>query len=523
MIVEPGTFGRLLLFRTILIVLLVPLFCSNAMADAPAVVSHVKVLSDKIEDVSSLDAWRSSFIKPGMSDEQKAIAIWSSVVKYRHQEVPPLEYLEHEDQTYDPIKMFNVYGYSLCSGTAAYIESLARYSGMEARGWAIVGHSVPEIRIKGHWAMFDASLINYFRLPDGQIAGVEQISDSVADWYRQHPQFKNDHGKLSDYMRNSGWRRGPTVLAGATGYDENGWQAAATHGWGDSMVEYDRPSDHALYDYNGAVGYEVNIQLRPGEVLTRNWSNKRLQVNSDPPSTLTCATANPSDQLRYSPKWGDLAPGRIGNGTLVYSPPLSSPEFLRSALSAENVSIGGQPVLHAQNPDQAASLVIRMPSSYVYLDGAADVDATIGAGGKIDVAFSENNGLDWKPVAKLSTSGQQHLDLGALVLRRYDYRLRFTIHGAGTGLNSLTIRHDVQHSQRPLPALAEGVNRISFSAARRKEPSPSREPPTSPIRTRTSMSASFTRFCPAAWRSSPSSARRRTGQALHFPSTLPAT
>ena len=46
-----------------------------ALAGGPVgVVSHVKVLSDKVADVSSMEAWKSSFIKDGMSDEQKMIA-----------------------------------------------------------------------------------------------------------------------------------------------------------------------------------------------------------------------------------------------------------------------------------------------------------------------------------------------------------------------------------------------------------------------------------------------------------------
>ena len=74
---------------------------------APVVVSHVKVLSDKVEDVSSLDTWKQSFLKPGMTEQQKALAIWETVVKFRHQDAPPLELLDHEDQVFDPIKAFN--------------------------------------------------------------------------------------------------------------------------------------------------------------------------------------------------------------------------------------------------------------------------------------------------------------------------------------------------------------------------------------------------------------------------------
>src|SRR5258705_13868369 len=93
------------------------------------VVSHVKVLSDKTEDVSSLEAWKKSFIKEGMTDEQKAMAAWQSVVKFRHQEAPPDEFLEAGMHPHDPIKDFNVYGYGQCCCASANIENLARYAG----------------------------------------------------------------------------------------------------------------------------------------------------------------------------------------------------------------------------------------------------------------------------------------------------------------------------------------------------------------------------------------------------------
>jgi hypothetical protein len=57
------------------------------------VVCNVKVVSDKVEDVSSLEAWRRSFIRDGMTDEQKGVAVWTSVVKFRNQDSPPVEFL----------------------------------------------------------------------------------------------------------------------------------------------------------------------------------------------------------------------------------------------------------------------------------------------------------------------------------------------------------------------------------------------------------------------------------------------
>jgi hypothetical protein len=82
----------------------------------------------------------------------------------------------------------------------------------------------------------------------------------------------------------------------------------------------------------------------------------------------------------------------------------------------------------------------------------------------VNVEFSDNNGLDWSRVTSVSTSGEQKVDLKPLVYRRYDYRLKFTLTGQGTGLEKLRIAHPIQHSQRPLPALDQGSNTITFGA-----------------------------------------------------------
>jgi len=55
-----------------LLVVLLPGVAAFA-ADSPAVVSDVKVVSNKVPDVSSLDAWKTSVLNPGMSDREKAI------------------------------------------------------------------------------------------------------------------------------------------------------------------------------------------------------------------------------------------------------------------------------------------------------------------------------------------------------------------------------------------------------------------------------------------------------------------
>jgi hypothetical protein len=473
-------FSGLLLAASVLMAAPAALFAEAPAGSAqPAIVSHIKVLSDKVEDVSSLEAWKASFIKPGMSEKEKALAVWTTVVKFRQQTSPPEEYLG-DGNVHDPIKDFNVYGYGMCCCASANIESLSRYAGLEARGWGINHHSVPEVKIDGHWSLLDASLIQYFNLPDGKIAGVMEISDSVVKWLNENPQYKKvtDHNDLYKIMRKGEWKKnGPEVLKGSATYDENGWQPAHTHAWGDTILEYGSTSvadkdarKPFLIEYGVALGYEVNVQLRPGEKLIRNWGNKGLDVNQldgrKPAAILSSTPSNERGDLAYAKKFGDLTDGRAGNGTLEYNAPLTRPDFLNSVFSADNVSNaigGGNAALYAKDSTKPASLVLRMPSSYVYLSGELALNAVVGNGGSIDVSLSENNGLDWKPLATITTAGDQKIDLKPFVARRYDYRLKFVFKGPGTGLNALAISHDIQNSQRTLPILDQGDTKISFS------------------------------------------------------------
>lgn len=437
----------------------------------PGLVCHVKVLSDKIEDVSSLESWKKSFIKEGMTDEQKAKAVWETVVRYQHQDSPPAEYLQQEDLVLDPLKIIHVYGYSFCSVASSGVQALARYAGLPARGWTIRAHVVPEVFWGDSWHLLDASLINYFPKSDGQLASVSEISAAVKAWYETHPEFRNNERKLVELMRSggwTGWKAGPELLNLCPYYGATGWLPAATHGWYSTMQEYDGST---LFDYESgySLGYQVNVQLRRGERLTRNWFNRGLHVNMDgsgPPGCLTAIVGEGS--LRYTPKYGDRAPGRVGNGRLEYDVPLGNGEFRSGALRAENISAKAEdrqsPEVHVKDPAQPGVLEFRMPSSYVYLTGELNFKGVAGPQGRIEVLLSDNHGLDWKEVATFHTSGEHRIDLTRWVLRRYDYRIRFLLRGPGTGLDALNFAHDIQHSQRPLPALDPGDNTISLVA-----------------------------------------------------------
>jgi hypothetical protein len=112
-------------------------------------------------------------------------------------------------------------------------------------------------------------------------------------------------------------------------------------------------------------------------------------------------------------------------------------------------------------------LVLRFPSSYVYVKGQAVLNIFRGygsAGGSIAVSYSDDNGLDWKPLAKLEQTGGQTLDLTPIVQKRYDYRMKFELAGEGTAIRDLKTTHQFQCSQAALPVIASGENKLTFSA-----------------------------------------------------------
>ena len=113
---------------------------------------------------------------------------------------------------------------------------------------------------------------------DGSLAGVDEIMDGLKEWYAGHPGFRGDGNKLNRFMRGGGWKKGPEILSRCPHYDQNGWLPAATHGWYSTMQEYDGSAE-GIYEYGYSQGYRVNVQLRRGERLVRNWSNIGLHVN----------------------------------------------------------------------------------------------------------------------------------------------------------------------------------------------------------------------------------------------------
>src|SRR5262245_17174737 len=205
-------------------------------------VSNIKVLTSKTPDVSSLEAWKESFIKERMSDREKALAIFNCEVAFQHADFPPIECLQREDWVLDPIKMFNVYGYTMCTVSAANMACLARYAGLPARVFTVRDHLVPEFYYDGAWHMLDADLLHYFPKADGSIASLQEVVDGIGDWVKAHPDFPmTDRAGRHKWMNENRWKEaGPEILSRNPFFDAKGWLPPAKFAWADSIMHFSK-------------------------------------------------------------------------------------------------------------------------------------------------------------------------------------------------------------------------------------------------------------------------------------------
>jgi hypothetical protein len=432
-------------------------------------VNQLKVLSDKIDDVTTVENIIKSFVKPRTSDQERSKALWTAIVKYRHQTTPPNEHIAGDWEAHDPVKIFNVYGYCMCCCCSALVEALNREDGRETRGRILNGHSVPEVRYRDGWHMFDTSLITFFPRPDdGIIASVDEIAASIADWYAKHPGYQKNGDKIFQLMRKDGWMgwkaEGPRLLAHCP-YYRMGYLPARTHGWDATMSEYDRKSE--VYEYGYHVGHKALFSLRPGESFVREAGNRGLHVNRDldPNWDGLKARALENDLVYLKDFFPGYRGGLAANGVHRYAPNLAAGDLALGADAFDNLA-NGRTGLRVKQQGRPGVAVVPMLSPYVYLGGKLRIKSDgRSASDRVTVSISTNNGRTFAPIysAAIERPTETTIDLKDKILRRYTYWLRIELTG-GAGLTEFAVANDFQHAPRTLPWLGKGSNTITVAA-----------------------------------------------------------
>jgi hypothetical protein len=270
-------------------------------------------LSNGRNDFRTLDEIVKAAVKPGMSDREKAFALWWQEIQFRY------HFPGDNDELCDPVKIFNVYGHNTCGNDSICLAGLWRRAGLKAAPCRAVGHCISQVFYDGRWHVHDGDMHSIYLLRDNETVAGEQ------DVMRDHDLIKRTH----------------------------------THG---IMQPEDRAGDEheaSLYVFEGAVngerncpeGTSMDFTLRPGEALTWRWGHLTpAKFHGVPPG----------------------CPDAVANGLWEYRPDFAREAWRKGAVRADAIRVEADGL--AAEEGKAGSIVWLIASPYVLVGGRLEMD-----------------------------------------------------------------------------------------------------------------------------------------------------
>ncbi len=264
-------------------------------------------------------------ITPGMSDSEKAKAIWFQECRYRY-------HFDSGEST-DPVKVYNVYGYYTCGANATHLTGLWRHAGLRVSPSAgTIGHTTSRVFFDGRWHYLDGNQHTLFLLRDNETVADDQ------DLVRDHDLVKRAHTMgilLGDYRRMN--------------------ETFAALFAAEAVVSGERNCRH---------GTTMNMILRPSEALVWRWGHL------SPPKLRGREKAN--------------YPDTICNGLWEYRPDLSGDLWRDGAVSVENVRSGPDGLSAEEGKD--GTIIWAVQSPYVLVGGRLEKEDS---GAQFAVSFDD--------------------------------------------------------------------------------------------------------------------------------------
>ena len=353
-------------------------------------------LSNGRNDFRSLKEMVAGALRPGMTDREKAIALWRLQTTHRfHASTTDAE-------VNDPVKVFNVYGYTTCGDDSICMAGLWKTAGFKVRPARVVGHCITQVQYDGRWNLLDGDMGPFFLLRDNATIAGEQ------DLVRDHDLLKrtHTHGILDADSRTAAeWSAALFVYEGEAGGDRN-----------------------------SARNTTMNMVLRPNEALVWRWGHRM--------------------PLKYHGRadikvWGQRAADRVCNGLWEYRPDFTRESWRKGADAVENVQAkDGELTAEA---GKKGVIIWKMHSPYVFVGGRLEVE---GSAAKFFLSW---DGTSWQEVG-------ENLDslFPTKGAARYEYRLRCEL-PEGARLKRLAIVNDLQMAPLALPGMVVGVNRFTYT------------------------------------------------------------
>lgn len=354
-----------------------------------------------------------------MNEADKARCLWEFVRRHRFHATTG------DFEVRDPVKMFNVYGYSLCGDNASILMDLWRVAGLKSRRGFPIGHCVAEVWYGGGWHLFDADLSAFYLDRDNETVVGEK---SVV----------HDH-----------------ELIKRTGADE---YVGALYNYGGTHTG----------EFASHATRKLNLALRPGEALEWRWGHIGKHYYARKPVLYDIKAAK---ELSV---WGAAAWATLSNGKWTYVPRMRS-QTVPSGVTARNIRWSSdrmEPAACAASAAEVASLVWKIDTPYVIVGGQVTADVRCEGNSRCDWAISFDGTL-WQPIAveALDDKGGRRANLDSFFaesgIAAYSYYLRaeFRAESEATraGLDRITIENDLQMAVLSMPALERGDNLVRYT------------------------------------------------------------
>ncbi|MBI4659291.1 MAG: putative Ig domain-containing protein [Verrucomicrobia bacterium] len=362
----------------------------------------------------------SSAITPGMTDAEKAFALWFQEIQHRHHSPGD----NHE--LGDPVKVFNVYGYNTCGNDSIALATLWRAAGLKVAPARALGHCISQVFYDGSWHFYDGDMHSVYLLRDNETVASEQ------DIVRDHDLIKRTHSK--------------GILFPDTWWDGQGMC---------SMYFYE---GKVTGERSGKADTTMNMVLRPGEALVWRWGQL--------------------DPLKYHGALHTMPTyeSAICNGLWEYRPDFSKATWRKEAATVENIAVLHDPrsslltsAASVQSPSGRASsenppldglaaeegkkatIIWTVRAPYVFVGGRIEAE---GEGAKF---FVSADGKAWQVV-----TGNFDKFFSAVGPARYEYQIKCELEGPAR-LRRLAIINDLQMAPMALPEMTVGENTFTYS------------------------------------------------------------
>ncbi len=265
-------------------------------------------------DFRTIDRIVSRAIQPGMTDSDKARALWWQQIQHR------FHWEGDNDELLDPVKVFNVYGHNTCGNDSIALAGLWKTAGFKVAPARLVGHCVTQVFYNGSWHLFDGDMHSIYLLRDNETVAGEQ------DLVRDHDLIRRTHtqGVLQPDRRSG---------------DE----------WESSIYVFEGP---VTGDRNSAIS-SMNMTLRPHEAIVWRWGH--------------------SSPIKYHGSSQPRFPDRICNGLWEYRPDFNDPSWRAGADSVQSIREQGGALVPEEG--KTGTIVWPIACPYVIVGGRLDAQA----------------------------------------------------------------------------------------------------------------------------------------------------